>query len=691
MLLGGILLGLILGLLVGGRLSNLINVRLSWVTSLFVALILRYGTELAIERGITLADQLRLPLFASSFVLLLAALWANRRHPGLTLAFVGVLSNAIAIVVNGGRMPIWEQSLIAAGFSPADAGTAFHTVLHSTIDANFLLHAGPFADVIPIPIPIIQNVASVGDLFLTAGLAFFLFATVVRSPDELDADQAAIQTRLAGIAGSARLPRSLDSVFGDSRSIRAETGLARGFAEASALERPLVLAGAGPGLAAPALAPLPLDLEGAGVGAGTLTRPWAIPPIVERARRHPYVRLALNGSFTALWTGQLISLFGDRVHQVALATLVYGTTGSAVAVAFVFVAATLPNLLLSPIAGTFVDRWDQKEVLVVSDLLRAAAVLLVPVAASINVLLVYPLIFVVTCISIFFRPAKTAVLPRLVAPDELVTANSATWLGETLADIVGYPLAGLFVAFLANAVPLAFWFDAATYIASAILIASIAVPAVQRSTDSSDGGEGFVAELMTGWRFLRGETVLLANTLQGVAGQFTAGVALAVTFIYAHDVIRDVRFDTSASYALLETGVGLGNLVGGFVIGLIGARLAKGRLVIAGYAVYGLCTFGLALTGSLPVAIGLMIGAGVANMVYVIPSQTLFQERAPADMIGRVVGFRFALVFGSMTLAMAVGGLLTAAIGVQAVLAVFGFVTLAAGLAGLVIPAVRNA
>ncbi len=260
-----------------------------------------------------------------------------------------------------------------------------------------------------------------------------------------------------------------------------------------------------------------------------------------------------------------------------------------------------------------------------------------------------------------------------------------------MADILGYPLAGLFVFFLADALPLAFWIDAATYVASAVLITSMAVPPRPARNRGAEAEEDFLRELKAGWRFLRTETVLLANTLQGVAGQFTTGVTLAVTFIYADEVVRSQPFDASATYAFLETGMGVGNLVGGFVVGMIGARLAKGRLVIVGYTVYGLCTMGLALTGSLPVAIAFMVGAGIANMVYVIPSQTLFQQRAPADMIGRVVGFRFALVFGAMTLAMAVGGVLTELIGVQAVLFVFGGITLAAGLAGLLVPEVRDA
>jgi DHA3 family macrolide efflux protein-like MFS transporter len=78
-------------------------------------------------------------------------------------------------------------------------------------------------------------------------------------------------------------------------------------------------------------------------------------------------------------------------------------------------------------------------------------------------------------------------------------------------------------------------------------------------------------------------------------------------------------------------------------------------------------------------------------MIFLIPSQTLFQERTPPQLMGRVVGFRFSLVFGSMTLAMAVGGVLAEVIGVTTVIALFGVVTMIAGLAGLLVPAVREA
>ena len=97
MLIGGIALGLILGLLAGGSLLNLGTIRLRRIGLLAVALALRVATELLLNAHVALADALRVPLFATSFGLLLAALWVNRRFPGMSLAFVGILLNTIAI------------------------------------------------------------------------------------------------------------------------------------------------------------------------------------------------------------------------------------------------------------------------------------------------------------------------------------------------------------------------------------------------------------------------------------------------------------------------------------------------------------------------------------------------------------------------------------------------------------------
>jgi MFS family permease len=319
-----------------------------------------------------------------------------------------------------------------------------------------------------------------------------------------------------------------------------------------------------------------------------------------------------------------------------------------------------------------------------------------PIAASINIWLVYPLAFVLTTISIFFRPARVAILPRLVREDELLTANSALWIGETMADVIGFPLAGLFVALVADAVSIAFWFDGATYLASALLLSTLIPRPVKTEAPTgataSDGPpEGFRAELLAGWRFLRNDPVLLANTLQGVVAQLTIGVLIGQTAVFAERVFGGQGFDWEVVYGFIEGSQGAGNLIGGFVIGLIGARLAKGRMIIAGYTVLGLLTTLMALSGNLGIVLAIAFGIGIANMVFIIPSQTLFQERTPGNLLGRVVGFRFSLVFGAMTLSIGLGGVLAETVGVTTVIAAFGLVTAAAGVAGWFFPAVREA
>jgi hypothetical protein len=560
MLILSLALGLIGGLLAGGRIDNLASVRLRLVQLLFLGLLLRYATQFAIENGSTIADALRLPLFAAGFLLLLVGLWVNREKAGLPLAFVGILLNAVAIVTNGGFMPVWEPSIAAAGLPPGELGSVFHKVVGAAtsggIPSDFLAQAGPLGDIIPVPIPFIRNVISIGDVFLAAGLAFFLFATTVRTPAEVEAaGQATLRRRLGLLrltpaeAAAAEAAAMLDSgALVDAPAAWPEEDAFERFegklVSAAALERPLSLGGPSVGS------------EGTVQRTRGRTLPLPVAPILDRVRHHPFVRLALDSSFSALWTGQLISALGDRIHTVAIAFLVFDATRSPIAVAAAFLVATLPNLVFGPIAGALVDRWDHREVMIVSDLLRAGLVLLIPIAAATNLVLAYPLVFLVTTVSIFFRPAKGAILPRIVHGDDLVPANSALWIGETFADIGGYVIAGLFVALLADQRPLAFWVDSVTYIASAVLIASISVaPASRAVTDKvGEGARGaraavakFAEELREGWRFLRGDTVLLANTLQATAGQLMLGVFLVLTPVYAAEAIDRGGFSEEAA------------------------------------------------------------------------------------------------------------------------------------------------
>ena len=688
-----VVIAVVLGLIVGGRLENLARIRIRWGPLLFVAVVLRYGTEAAIRSGFEPAAELRLPLYGLAFAMIAAILWANRTQPGLLIAAAGVTSNGLAIVLNGGWMPVWQPALQLVGMSPSDLAVSFHRLLPEQLGTDFLLRAGPFGDLLPVPLPFLPNVASIGDTFVAAGLAWYVFAMLVSPPAVLPASADETAPPLPArylrrtAPGSELAPRA-------------------GIGDMAVLQRPVLLGGTGGGVGL-VREPAAAESVGAGVAqAGFVSgaTPQAgfaagAPPAAAgvglrpRAAQHPYVRLALDARFSALWVGQTISLLGDRLNQVALGVLVLSLTGSALDVGLTFLAATLPNLLFGPFAGTFVDRWDQKRVMVASDLIRAGLVLLIPVAAAHGTFLVYPVVFTVTTVSIFFRPARSAVIPRIVPTEDLTPANGAMSTAETIADLAGYPIAGLFVAFLGSALTLAFWFDAASYIVSAALVLSMAIPPVVRSAGPIVAGtvRRFFSEVAEGWRFLRSEQALFQNTVLSGVAQLSTGALIALSVVYARDVLQGTLIPYPQSYAAIDLAIGVGNLVGGVTIGAIGARWRKGPLVIAGYVLLGLATAAMGMTGNELLALGCATVAGVANMIFIIPTQTLFAERTPQDLMGRVVGIRSSMVLGPLTLAMAVSGLIAQALGPSAAFVGFGLLTTAAGAAGLLFPAVRDA
>ena len=282
------------------------------------------------------------------------------------------------------------------------------------------------------------------------------------------------------------------------------------------------------------------------------------------------------------------------------------------------------------------------------------------------------------------------------------------WVGETLADVILYPIAGLFVVFLLSSLALAFWFDAVTYLASAALLATMIVPPLVRRTSRSDAADvdeaapesdetatearpRMVDDLKAGWAFLRHETVLLANTLQGTAGQFSLGVLTVAGIILAKEITPGQSEAYRGTYAFMETAIGVGSLVGGFMLGAVASSAPKGKLIIGAYIAFGLGAMAAGLVDSIPLVLGLFFGMGVANMAFVIPSQTLFQERTPPELMGRVVSLRFALVFGGMSLAMALAGVAMTVVDAGAVIFAAEIVSVIAGVAGLFVRAVRDA
>ena len=172
--------------------------------------------------------------------------------------------------------------------------------------------------------------------------------------------------------------------------------------------------------------------------------------------------------------------------------------------------------------------------------------------------------------------------------------------------------------------------------------------------------------------------------------RLSVGATIALTVVYARDVLSQQPVAFPTNYTLIEAAIGVGNLVGGLAVGAIGARFGKGHLFIVGLIAMGGLIAMLGLTSNLGLALMASIGYGIANLVYVVPTQTLFAELTPPGMMGRVVAFRGSLVFGALTLAMAVSGLMAEVIPAGIVIAIFGFVTLGAGVVAAFLPAIRR-
>jgi len=126
-------------------------------------------------------------------------------------------------------------------------------------------------------------------------------------------------------------------------------------------------------------------------------------------------------------------------------------------------------------------------------------------------------------------------------------------------------------------------------------------------------------------------------------------------------------------------------------VGLIGLRFRKGRMVVAGFMLMGVSTIVLGVTGQLFVALVAAVVIGIGNLVYVIPSQTLFAEHTPEGYMGRVVAFRSTLVFSAMMGAMAVAGVAAEVFPVGGVIATAGAITVGSAVVAWFLPHVRDA
>ncbi len=252
-------------------------------------------------------------------------------------------------------------------------------------------------------------------------------------------------------------------------------------------------------------------------------------PLLEK-----YPPLFKNRNFLLLWAGYVISALGDRIHFLVMLTLLglmKHATAGAQETAQLNIMMLLPFLLLGPFTGVIADRLPRRLIMISADFARVAIVvvartlfLAVPAslhnpvpwwpAVSYAVLLLLVSELVVGVFSAFFSPARTALLPNLVHPDQLLRANSMTNAAGTIASMIGFIIGGLLIRWDLN---VALYMDAATFLSSGILLlcmtrtSTTAAPAITASQRT-----GFIREFAEGIRYLRNH----ARTLQVIGLMF---------------------------------------------------------------------------------------------------------------------------------------------------------------------------
>ena len=393
--------------------------------------------------------------------------------------------------------------------------------------------------------------------------------------------------------------------------------------------------------------------------------------------------------FSLLWFGGVLSVTGDLFLFIALPFFVYERTGSVLATGAMFAAETLPRLLFGSVAGVFVDRWDRKRTMVISDLSRAVVLLpLLAVAAGGPLALVYAVAFVEASVSMFFLPAKSAIIPNLVAERDLTAANSLDSLSEEVPALIG-PLVGgalLGVVGLSGLVLL----DIGTYLVSALLISLIAAPTAAPDEEpdvtpevAASAWANALKEWLGGLRLIvrdRSIAVLFAVMSVATVGE---GVVVVLWIIF----FRDVLGGGAQEFGYFIAAYGVGGILGGLLLGWSSRLIDETRLFSLSLVANGLLLLAIFNARLLPVIVALAVLAGATVVGWLVTSQTLLQQWAPDHYRGRVFGAYEATQALTLLVGMGLAVLLEGLLGVVAVLSIVGAAwSLAGVVAWLLLP-----
>jgi MFS family permease len=387
----------------------------------------------------------------------------------------------------------------------------------------------------------------------------------------------------------------------------------------------------------------------------------------------------LGSAYWRLWTAGAISNLGDGIDLAALPLLAASLTRDPRLVAGLTTAAGLPWLFFALVSGAIVDRTDRRQLMVRVNVARGVLVAVIAVTAATGTARIWSLYLVAFALGVaetLFDNAAQSMLPSIVPPPLLETANGRQYAAELVGNsFVGPPVGGLLFA---ATLSLPFWADAASFFISAALIAALVGsfrPAPRTGADGHPVARRSIrAEIAEGLRWLYHHRVLRTLALLLGTLNFCASMALATFVLFAQEELG--LGDTG--YGLLLAGMAVGGVIGGLIGGRVAAALGSSRSLHLAILLNGVCPIAIGLLSNAWAVAAVTLAEGVFSVVWNVITVSLRQRIIPDHLLGRVnSAYRF-VGWGASPLGALAGGLVANALGLRAPFFIAGAISLVA-------------
>ncbi|MEO0406142.1 MAG: MFS transporter [Cyanobacteria bacterium P01_A01_bin.135] len=428
----------------------------------------------------------------------------------------------------------------------------------------------------------------------------------------------------------------------------------------------------------------------------------AAPDVAQSPAPSGILPVLKNSNFLALWTGQVFSQIADKIYLVLMIAIISsqfqtGTQTISGWVSSLMIVFTIPAVLFGFLAGVLVDRWSKRSVLVITNLLRGALVMVLPVLiwstqgwgfvgeVPIGFLALLAVTFAVSTLTQFFAPAEQAIIPLIVKRRNLLPANSLYTTTMMVAVIVGFALGEPLLNLVDGiASGLGIPSGKAILVGGCYLLAGGLLLLVGDNELVATDGESqdspltrLWADMRDGLRYLGDHPPVRAAIAQLVV-LFSVFAALAVLAVRLAEVMPAIDAD---QFGFLLASAGIGMAVGAGLIGQFGQRFARDQLSVLGSFGMAGCLAGLSLfTQQLVPTLALITLLGLFAACVGIPMQTTIQDKTPEAMRGKVFGLQNNAINIALSLPLALAGIAETFFGLSVVLLGLSLIVITGGL-----------